>query len=839
MPTSLRAFLMLRSGTGDWSVEVFRALEELTEAWKVRPDPDHVTAIIHIGFNRPPSREFDECAQRFQGKTLVTAAAKYALPSDFHTSRRDVGEAATLPLFVGTRGWGGSDVADEEPAPIRPASPAKPAATGWIADFLIHRPEVASALEASGVWDDDSYLRRESELPRELRRDAGIARFQHLIGTEGDDPGAVARAVPPWLANREFETMDLPVRVSNCFTNMDISKVSDLASYSLNTLLSVPNFGRKSVSDLLDQLGAALEEGPFSVAAQIEHAADISLLAGIRRSLLKYPDREREIIRRRMGLDALAETLQQIGEDYGVTRERIRQIEAKTVRRLRQEEFWDDLLTQKLSMLLRDREFPLPALGVEAADRWFVGIAEYPSVLRYILTNICDNRAGIVSIDNVEYLSFLNQERWESTQREARRLLESSVERRWSRSHCRSVIEGLLPESAREFRSLLWEKATSLCHFVADVHGVEYLTAYGRGAEHIVEAVLEASEHPLHYTEIAALASARAGREIEIRRAHNAAAAVGLLLGRGTYGVERHISLDREEMGRLAEEADEVVADGQPGRQWHASEILAMLVERGSHFSSIADKYIVDVALNQSGSLDRLGRLVWASRDEDHGNEVARIDVRQAVIALLQQAGRPLRPRDIRQRLLAIRGTDQNFQIAVIDPLVRVATGLWGLNDRDISVKRAEQPELLEEVVKLLRTRSFALHASEITGTFIAEKGLSAATIFSLAAADPRMRVNGSQDLYLTEWGGPRRESISEAVPKVLATAGSGIRFDDLVEQVGARVRRACDRTAISACLQALEATLDRTSGRWSLPANDVDEFALDDEAEAPVHAAL
>jgi RNA polymerase primary sigma factor len=52
--------------------------------------------------------------------------------------------------------------------------------------------------------------------------------------------------------------------------------------------------------------------------------------------LARLPDRERKIIQLRYGLnDGRYRTLEEVGKEFGITRERIRQIESKVLRKLR------------------------------------------------------------------------------------------------------------------------------------------------------------------------------------------------------------------------------------------------------------------------------------------------------------------------------------------------------------------------------------------------------------------------------------------------------------------------------------------------------------------------
>ena len=267
---------------------------------------------------------------------------------------------------------------------------------------------------------------------------------------------------------------------------------------------------------------------------------------------------------------------------------------------------------------------------------------------------------------------------------------------------------------------------------------------YGRGAEQVVEAILHDAEEPLHYSEIARLAATRAGREIDERRVHNAAAEVGLLFGPGTYGLIKHVNVSPDDLEAMADEASEVVFEGPTERQWHTSELLDAIQERGSR-GSVAGKHILDIALKRQGQLRSLGRMVWMAPGGDV--DALRVEVRQAQIAILQQAGRPLTTAELRQRLVAVRGLNENMQLSLADPIIKLDSSLWGLNDRDVIIKREAQPQFLDSVHDLLTNAGRSVHIIEFSDLLSAQ--ISSRALISLIQTDRRFRTDSKQNVSL------------------------------------------------------------------------------------------
>ena len=82
-----------------------------------------------------------------------------------------------------------------------------------------------------------------------------------------------------------------------------------------------------SLSDLIEDQGAEVPD---------DAATRLMLHEAVRDALATLPKREREVMELRFGLeDGRVRTLEEVGKAFGVTRERIRQIEAKTLAKLR------------------------------------------------------------------------------------------------------------------------------------------------------------------------------------------------------------------------------------------------------------------------------------------------------------------------------------------------------------------------------------------------------------------------------------------------------------------------------------------------------------------------
>jgi RNA polymerase primary sigma factor len=111
---------------------------------------------------------------------------------------------------------------------------------------------------------------------------------------------------------------------------LEPDRVRELLRYSQDPLSLDSPVGEEDESNLGDFIEDDSADSPADAATRVMLHDAVGEVLG------ELSEREQEIVRLRFGLDGgRAKTLEEVGKEFGVTRERIRQIEAKTLAKLR------------------------------------------------------------------------------------------------------------------------------------------------------------------------------------------------------------------------------------------------------------------------------------------------------------------------------------------------------------------------------------------------------------------------------------------------------------------------------------------------------------------------
>lgn len=130
---------------------------------------------------------------------------------------------------------------------------------------------------------------------------------------------------------QEFNREPTPEEIAEKIPGMDAAKVTDLLSVSQDTISLESPTGDEEDSTLGDFIKDDSIKGPEDV------FKSEALKDQIDKVLKELPEREEAIVRMRFGLDGTGtvKTLDEVGKIYGITKERVRQIENKAMRRLK------------------------------------------------------------------------------------------------------------------------------------------------------------------------------------------------------------------------------------------------------------------------------------------------------------------------------------------------------------------------------------------------------------------------------------------------------------------------------------------------------------------------
>jgi hypothetical protein len=848
---------MLRAAGGEWASTAHKDLDEAIGLWDQFRAQSGGVGVIHVGLTRPIARDFGDICHALADCLLFSTSARWAFHSIGEYSNR-IGFVGDIGIHMALSGWG-YEAAGAVPVRIRDVAPrATGAEAAWVLHVREANPDLARKVASAGIFDDDSYRARDEDLEWSVRRDVGVARMSFLMaGLDPDDPIDVVKACPPWLLDARMARVIMTVRCANSLRAGEVTHVGDLSRMTSDSLLKLPNLGRKSMRDLAQALWGAVKNGPIAREAGGDREPafdefprsqnlktdegdadfeDVPSPVGISATQKGCSDSfgqafsatmsslspiQVSVLRMRIGLGCPAKTLQEAGDAMGVTRERVRQLESKMIRAFISHPVWRMDFVPRLAALLGERQDPLPAESLDLFEPWFAGSAASLAELRFIMERVTDERFHMFSVNGCEVVTEIPKADWDKAVAHAANIVEQCVPDRVRKSDVRRRVEDLLPYRGSELAGELWSIVQQGALFALDADGEERLVAKGTSGEALVAAALAASPRPVHYSELPKLIRAAFGRVIDVRRAHNAAGAVGILYGRGTYGDMRHCPLDADELGLLGDAAEALVLGGSPERQWSCAEMLDLLGDEGLDFQERVNQYVLQIALTESGALANLGRLVWKAKGEGGNRGATRIDLSQAILSILEANGGPLTREEIRDTLMRERGLSGYFQLNPRGSLIRLDARRWGLLERDVPLSSSQIAQMRQFMADFLFHRQSGVHSSEIKTIFALQEGLRSdvfdtQTIQSILATDHRFKTSMAGYIYLSSWTGPRRLTQGEAIAEVMKSAGGrGIRVADVMSKASALLGRQVERDSLYGAMVSAGAKYDDATATW------------------------
>ena len=609
--------------------------------------------------------------------------------------------------------------------------------------------DVGRTVARYSVATDDEYLAKRESLPPEIRKTLDRARYEAIRhALPANDPFLLASAVPLDFGSLPLDQLILSTRCRQVLEREGIATVRDLVGRRLGEcLLHWKNFGRGAATEL-----AAKLRNPIDRALSSPHDEERSTVLSVLNEEMSWlSDRNREIVKARLGVDDRVHTLEELAGRYDVTRQRIEQIVNRWFRSIRTRP-WFRELTEHLERLFQDRRQPLYLDLLENEDPWFGGFTEFADVGAAIKL-LADDRFFVIEAAGLNVIARITQQTWDRLPSQAVAYLKT-LGSALSESETKLATEGVAESNgAAELGDLLYAIIRDRLQFAEQQFGELRLSSIGRGLVHHLTAVMEDAEKPLHYTKIAARCSERLGREVNPASAANVLGQVGAkYYGRGQWALPRHFELSDDLRDELVREVETFVKAGQPDRQWHIDELVELLQPRLAATDRNINKYVLNFALESSSIVVSKGRFVWALKT--HADRF-RIDVQEAFETTLEQHGGPMSLAEIKAELNNRRGLGQYLNIVANSRRLKVAPGTWGLLERDFHLSHDRAEEIRALVFDLLRARGRPLADADVRNVLtVAERTtLTPYMLASLLQIDSRFHVRRGHKLALTEGG--------------------------------------------------------------------------------------
>jgi len=526
-----------------------------------------------------------------------------------------------------------------------------------------------------------------------------------------------------------------------------------------------------------------------------------------------FSERKHQVILRRLGFDGKRDSLEIIGKELSVTRERVRQLEVSCLISIR--DTCGSTLNSKLKKILNHRKKALYLDDLELEDNWFAGFLNNQLFLIQIIKKLTNYHA--FKINGRDVITKINKEQWHNLKLEVLKVLKSQIViKKPSKNEVKKLISTTAVEfQAEDLSDLLYESIEDKLYFAASKgKGQKVLCSVGKGLASFLTALLFEAVKPLHYTEIAQKCSDIVGHDVK-GYVHNNLKGLAYLYGRGIYGTIEHFPLSEADSKRILIAAEGIITQGHPKRQWSCNELNQKL--QLPNLPNNLNKYLLNIILTKSKILKSVGRLVWIEKTD----QVPRMDLQEAVFLIVKQAGKPISANEIKSFLIKQRGIDKFLTILPTAKMIRVKPNVWGLVERDFLLPKTKRLKILNSLHKNLEERQTGLHITELKQSITKKNmpdNITDYMLLSLTQTDSRFVIRRGQLLGLSVWNDAKRISIREAIEKVAKEISTPVTISNLRKMVEKIVGHEV-KQPLNKLLESTNFILDESTKTWFLKA--------------------
>lgn len=507
-------------------------------------------------------------------------------------------------------------------------------------------------------------------------------------------------------------------RTTNVFEAYDIKFISDLLQYSEQDLLRLANFGRKSLTEInvfLEKRSLKLgqKKNLKFVALQPENASDLpggrdlrvpsQIITDFKLSLETLEERLKQVIIWRSGIDSSPLVLEEIGQSLGVTRERVRQLEANGIKKLMiaKHSGWQCKHYSKIiSEIFNRAQFAITSDYLYKELDCSSTYKETSSVLGFVFDNLLEFKIYKFQLGDLECYTRIDQSNVHKLINICKKVVKQSEGKSLS-----SIIDEFslfVPLEAKELtKDIVFHLLRNSVVKKIDQEPVLLIYSERRSATTVAYKIIDDAKKPINTEQIQTIIKDEFP-DYGIRNVINSFATLkGIFPFRhGVWGSVKHLPFDEDEIKVLKIFLDRF-SEELEAKQFHARDFLKFVEAQSPSIALKTDEFQISGFIRNFSALNYLGRNMFSDKDSD----LRRVFIHDIVVEVLLRNGKPMHSNDIKEQVNKIRSISETYQIQTKSPIKLLGGGVyslefWDLDENDyVSSSRRKRVSPDEEQV--------------------------------------------------------------------------------------------------------------------------------------------